>query len=84
MSIKDGGPAFPRDAYATDGMSLRAWFAAHAPPAMDDWIDTQWQLDRNKNPHNEPHKPPLRGQIELRAAWAFKWADAMLAQMEKP
>lgn len=40
----DGGPAFPTtDAnyregdYGTMGMSLRDWFAAHAPPKPHNW-----------------------------------------------
>lgn len=83
--FQDGGTAFPiplddrPGSFAAEpGMSLRDYFAAKAPAASQDWIDSQMGLDRARNPHNDSYKPRLRSEIEIRAAWAFQWADAML------
>lgn len=84
----DGGPAFPREDYqAIDapgqrGMTLRDYFASKAPEASAGWIDMRRNSDRMRNPHNDSYKPPLRSETELRAAWAFEWADAMLKARE--
>jgi len=85
---KDGGPAFPRDNYEGDineGMSLRDWFAAHAPAPSNDDVQLAYQIGRNRNPHNEAHKPKLRSRIEIMAGLAYRYADAMLAaRKEQP
>lgn len=67
----DGGPAFPvmTDAgCATSGMSLRDYFAAHAPPVPEQWL---------KDSLND-------GQllVEAEADWRFEHADAMLKARE--
>ena len=94
-----GGPAFPIPvAGCTDGgvyntmeqsggqlggMTLRDWFATHAPEPPEWWLQTQRQHDHNRNPHNEDHKPPIRSDAEIDAAWRWTWADAMLAERER-
>lgn len=93
MTINTGGPAFPHlglykridgDLHPVPtqhgGMTLRDYFAAKAPSPSSEWIETQRQLDRQRNPHNDSHKPPIRDLVELDAAWRYKWADAMLKE----
>ena len=68
-------PAFPSsksDAdgpyqYA-DGMTLREFYAGMAPNPPDSWIAT---------------RKMVRTDAELAAAWAFEYADAMIAEGEK-
>ncbi len=85
----DGGPAFPTwtpplvksdgetievvegSQYHVPGMSLRDYFAAHAPEIPE---------------HN---KHSLRDSgwadwIDLNIIWRYEYADAMLAEREKP
>lgn len=90
MSEKHGGPAFPMPhsdqpgSYETHpGMTLRDWFAGHAPTAPAWWLDLQRGLDKSRNPYNEARKPPLRGEAELQAAWRYEFAEAMLAARAK-
>lgn len=66
---KDGGPAFPRDErfLGHNGMSLRDWFAAHAPEMPSKWYGLR--------PAGEPVMASM-------AAWRFAFADAMLAARE--
>jgi hypothetical protein len=47
------------------GVTLRDYFAAHAPPKPDNWQPS----DTKVIPHDD-------------AAWAYAYADAMLAQRE--
>lgn len=61
------------------GMTLRDWFATHAPEPTPDRMATERGLDRGRNPHNEPHKPALRADDAIRAQLAYRYADAMLA-----
>ena len=73
MSDKpDGGPAFPCDwedyQAGMGGMTLRDHFAGQAPP-----MPKQWWNDSPKNQH----------WLEVRAAWNYAYADAMLAEREK-
>ena len=66
MTKETGGPA--------EGMTLRVWLAAHAPPMPQQWFE------------DSPRKKtdPLWHWGEASAAWAFFYADAMLAEMSKP
>lgn len=81
--IKDGGPAFPSThplIFDSDprgpstlmcvGMSLRDYFAAHAPP-----IDENWFLQYCKNIGVFSH-------AKTTADWRFAYADAMLKARE--
>lgn len=83
--IKDGGPAFPHsvqrwnDSFGSvDGMSLRDYFAIRAPEPTAERMTMERQRDRNRNPHNEGHKPPQRSDVEIRCDLAYEYADAML------
>lgn len=81
--MKDGGPAFPVPGDQLhpqmNGMNLRDYFAAHAPEPSESEIDRAYKLDRMQNPYNEPHKPHPRTDLEIRAAYRFAYADAMVA-----
>lgn len=75
----NGGPAFPRDAstafshglamVAQDGMTLRDYFAAHAPPMLDQWYSDS----RAEGVH----------WADADAAWRYFHADRMLAWRAK-
>lgn len=90
--INDGGLAFPGKrmqqigtTYAEadyPGMTLRDWFASHAPEPHADYISMQQHFDRGRNPHNDSHKPKLRSSVEIVAAFKFEFADAMIAARE--
>lgn len=88
----NGGPAFPGfgQIFTTDaqgrtgpqalwgmegsaGMTLRDYFAAHAPAMPEQWFK------------DSPRKKadPLWHWSEASAAWAYCYADAMLAEREK-
>jgi hypothetical protein len=76
MTIDDSGYAFPkpRDPYPNDGvgydgMSLRDYFAAHCPQMPE-----QWYLDSLRKKAN-----PQWHWGEASAAWAYFYADAMIA-----
>ncbi|HDR9134415.1 hypothetical protein [Burkholderia vietnamiensis] len=68
--IKDGGPAFPCHTNprpgtlneAPQGMTLRDYFAAHAPDVPDDFDWAAGETD----------------SWQRRARWSFHYADAML------
>lgn len=70
--IKDGGAAFPvKNAaeWQSHGMTLRAYFAAHAPAPPDWWIEgyPSSSLDEHG---------------KLIAEWNWAYADAMLRASE--
>lgn len=86
--IKDGGPAFPHTGEGTvsrragmnisgpvhyPGMTMRDYFAAHCPPMPD-----QWFKDSAKKRND-----PLWHFGEASAAWAYFYADAMMAAREE-
>ena len=52
-------------------------FAALLPEPSHQEIDYEVQKDRNKNPHNDPHKPRLREYDEIVAHIRFRKAAAM-------
>lgn len=73
MDKNTGGPAFPVPMFAIErgkyeaeqqGISMRDYFAANAPPPPDHWRGGE----RDAN-----------GM----ASWAYRFADAMLAEREK-
>lgn len=68
----DGGPAFPAPGYVNQGMSKREYYAAHAPQRPDGW----W-------PEGRMHQNVIL-PCEAQAAWAVKYADALIAELEKP
>lgn len=92
----DGGSAFPfsrsweneRKGYSesesADGMTLRDYFAIHAPEPDVEAIRLQQDIDRSRNPHNDgPPKPRIRDGYEIRSALRYRYADAMLAERSK-
>lgn len=41
-----------------------ALIMGHYEPSKED-IEAEYRLDKNRNPHNEPHKPALRSHAEI-------------------
>lgn len=66
-----------------NGMTLRDWFATHAPEPSSDQMQIERGVDRGRNPYNEPHKPKLRSDDEIKAQLAYRYADALLAERER-
>jgi len=82
--IDDGGPAFPMTYPGSPGaMSLRDYFAAHAPAPTENEINTQYGIDKSRNPYGENNKPRQRDRYEIVAYLAFRYADAMIAARTK-
>lgn len=73
MTQRDnGGPAFPVAddvAGSNSGMTLRDWFAGHCPPMTEQWFEDS---------------PAGTHWNEAYAAWAYHYADAMMAERAKP
>lgn len=79
-TIEDGGPAFSLN-YMKPGMSLRDYFAAHAPPQIHDDASPEWASERA----DVPLPSDLGDQPALAEFWAnceavlrYEHADAML------
>lgn len=75
---RKGGPAFPQDNDATGsaGMTLRDYFAAHAPFTMQD-------ASRVWAEHGEGTKPTGRELMSALAGMRIAYADAMIAERAK-
>lgn len=74
--IKDGGHAFPIDRISGEnGMSLRQYFAAHAPEAHPRWIAEEF----NKVPSGHS-LPKIKTLI---AKWRYEYADEMIKEGER-
>jgi hypothetical protein len=73
--------AFPT--HAEPGMTLRDYFSAHVPEVSNEWIEMQAEQDRIRNPHGDDYKPARRSVMEIRAAWRYEYADAMLRERAK-
>jgi hypothetical protein len=83
MNKDNGGPAFPQTTTQSyggipstsveGGMTLRQWYAGQAPPMPEQWFK------------DSPRKieDPLWHWGEASAAWAFYYADAMIAEGNK-
>jgi len=73
---KDGGPAFPTEpntqpgVYVHHGMSLRDYFAAHAPWARANFL-------------GDPEDVAIERVAARMAKQAYAFADAMLAERSK-
>ncbi len=107
----DGGPAFPRPASeftgsgtcpdgndpirAQNGMSLRDYFAAHAPHEPQFWFkpimqskcpETIWDrgMQYENYPTNEREIQNWRDEYDKQRfiQWPMAWADAMLTARE--
>lgn len=74
--VKDGGPAFPGESYngqvvpGNTGMTLRDWFASNAPMMTEQWFQDSLAEEGGH-------------WLEAQSAWAYAYADAMLAEREK-
>lgn len=68
------------------GMTLRDYFAAHAPEPPKEQIEMVMRREQAANPHNEPYhnKVRRRDELEIRCALRYAYADAMLAERSKP
>ena len=79
MVRNDGGPAFPTNSDQHDvsscGLSIRDYFAAHAPPPPKWWLDSY--------PDCFSKADRLQLPAEHWSQWAFVYADAMLAERQK-
>ncbi len=88
----DGGPAFPNPRvtdssdivtqWETMGMSLRNYFAAHAPPlpafVRDAFVGVSPQQFKDGKREYD-----ISQLAEVTAHWNFLYADAMLKEREK-
>jgi hypothetical protein len=64
----DGGPAFPRERAAHGGMSLRDYFAAHAPTEYPNWYAPT--LSPRPAPlfdHDHPNERQCQREFDCRA-----------------
>ena len=61
------------------GMSLRDWFATHAPEPSKEAVEVQMQSDHHRNPHGDSYKPKRRSTALIVAQLKYEYADAMLA-----
>ena len=70
-------PDAPSQTYK--GMTLRDYFAAHAPEMPKEFGETIRRIEKNKDLYNE------KGRVEhseLIAMWSYYHADAMLKEKE--
>jgi hypothetical protein len=78
--IEDGGPAFPWGGEVRGGMSLRAYFIAHAEPLPSDTpLDWIGKLGGRDAPTDQIEY--WRWYADAEARWKVMQADAMLAAM---
>ncbi len=57
--------------------------AVHAPSPTESTISLLGQSDRNKNPHNDSHKPPLRSREEIIADCKIEFGRMFLQRLER-
>lgn len=92
--MSENPPAFPNtgnstwDLRPTDGMTLRDWFATHAPPLpwnfeqppyQDPSEITDWSAEAVAARNHEEMKRELAREIK----WRWHYADMMLSEREK-
>lgn len=85
-AINDGGPAFPTDSeaqvgtstYHFTGMTLRDYFAAHAPALPHDLAELAREEADVDNP-DKTHGEKSDVLLSIRAYWNYMYADAMIA-----
>lgn len=99
-SVMDGGPAFPSEFDGDHvGMSLRDYFAAHAPkqkwdhfkPVMltpkpePDWggIPEDQRWDESPNNFEEMANWRAEERRQYEIQWPYFYADAMIAERER-
>lgn len=57
---------------------LLAFFAAHAPAPSEEYISMQMRYDKNKNPHNDDPRFPLRDRHEIEIDYKLMYAATMI------
>lgn len=79
--------AFPSDDdligaahHPSKGMTLRDYFAAHAPTMPNSYIERFQRIEKNKDPYNE--KGRLE-DIEILCKWRIKYANSMMEARKK-
>jgi hypothetical protein len=82
MTTKDdGGPAFPcaegETTMRQEGMTLRDWFAGQSLAGIGTWLPPG-RTEEGTLSVAQPWR-----QRELRAEWAYRQADAMIAERNK-
>lgn len=96
-TINDGGPAFPfagaeGHVYNDQGMSLRAYFMAHAPAEPQEWFEPVMPehpvplgLDRRITLEEERQAMAWTQEQEKQryVQWPAAWADEMIKQLGK-
>lgn len=81
-------PAFPREDYQCDdapgqrGMSMRNYFAAHAPPPPDAFTIPSPECD-NWDDNDKGNRAWSDWSLRRAVAWANAYADAMIADAAK-
>ena len=80
----DGGPAFPNvhsgihpEIGWDSGMTLRDYFAAHAP-VIPEWYRVAW-LDQERVKMKADSRYQMRDSFQSLTEWSFDYADAMLS-----
>lgn len=74
MTKETGGSAFPLSTVRYEdglGMTLRDYFAAHAPECPDTWL-SRYPMERG-----------WRGEARAISDWRFEYADEMLKAREQ-
>lgn len=93
MSIPDGGPAFPVGGFPGDtffkpvpphaGMTLRDYFAAHAP-SLPAKLGVLAEEAADIESPDKTHGEKCAVLLEIAAEWRYRYADAMLAARSSP
>ena len=74
MNKETGGPAFPdpqENWRGEKGMTLRDYFAAHAPECPKEWL-SRYSVEKG-----------WHGEAKARADWCFEYANEMLKAREQ-
>lgn len=92
MAQNDGGPAFPTTAgqvVYSHGMTLRDWFAVHAPEMPDRWREAEalqeyppgWKSGMTASDWSRLW---TEFHLDRIVTWQLAYADAMIAAREAP
>lgn len=78
------GQYYP-DTYSTGGLTKREYFAAQMMGVERRASDIEFHLRcaSRLNPFNDPQKPPVPSETEVRAMLAVRDADALIAALNK-
>ena len=78
MENKKAFPVSTPQGIVDAGADLLDYFACHGPEPKEADIKREVLRDKQRNPHNEPGKPKLRDEIEIRCQLRYKWAHQMM------